>query len=246
MTNSLRHGLGVVIGVVATPLVWLGMFWSANELFSTGARLAPVTTGGTVLPLFVMLVLAAILGLIAAAPFVSPVAAVITGAVNLLFGVAIPVLPSAMIRLMHWLPDGIGLRSTTPAFVGMYALVGVILLVSAAFPHRWRAAARRPSTAAPAARYPWPGQPPAGPPGAPYGVPQAGPQGTPQGAQGVPWGAPPAGPQGAPQAYGHGPGQGPQPGPWGAADAEAAEPGPPPGASEGGEPLRAPFEEPGR
>ena len=230
MTNPLRHGLGVVIGVVATPLIWLAMFWSANEMLSAGSKLEPVSIAGTLLPLFVMLVLAAILGLVAAAPFISPAAAVIVGTVNLLFGVAIPILPNIMVSSMGWLPGGIALPSTTPAFAGMYALVGVMLLVSAAFPHRWRAPARRPSAGTAAAPYPWPGQAPAGP----RGAPPAGPQG-----------APPVGPQGAPQAYGYGAAQAPQRDPWGVASA-GTEPGPRPGASEGEQPQRSPFEEPGR
>jgi hypothetical protein len=106
------------------------------------------TITGTILPMLFLLVAGALLGLLAST-FVSPAGAVIAGAVNLLAGLAYPLLVRQMFDVTSWLPSHLSLDVSTSGLDGLYLVIGAVLLISAAPPGRWRPRTA-PATAAPA------------------------------------------------------------------------------------------------
>ncbi|HEY3681712.1 MAG TPA: hypothetical protein VGL93_01660 [Streptosporangiaceae bacterium] len=140
MTNTARHGLGALIGVIVTPVAWLLVAYAGEPLLrNLQLFVTRVTITGTILPMLAMIVAGALLGLLATT-FVSPVGAVVAGAVYLLAGLAYPVLFHQMFEVTSWLPGRLALQASNGGFNGMYLVAGALLLMSAIPPNRWRPA----------------------------------------------------------------------------------------------------------
>jgi hypothetical protein len=140
MTNTARHGLGALIGVIVAPVAWLLLAYGGDKLLrGTATFMVHVTITGTLLPMAAMIAAGALLGL-PATTFVSPVGAVVGGAVYLIAGVAYPLLMRHVFDLTSWLPGELPLHSSSGGFNGMYLVIGAMLLVSAIPPSRWRPA----------------------------------------------------------------------------------------------------------
>lgn len=141
MTNTARHGIGAVIGVIVTPIAWLLLTYGGGTLWRTVAQyVMRVSLTGTILPMLALLAAAALLGLLAST-FVSPVAAVIAGAVNLVAGLAYPLMVRTMFDVTAWLPSRFQMDASNAGLNGTYLVIGVVLLVTAVPPRRWKAAA---------------------------------------------------------------------------------------------------------
>ena len=141
MSNALRHLLGAVAGVVLTLLTWIGFGWASQRItmeyqthFAVATR--PAALAGIVL----ILVVAAGLGLATSARFASPIAALIPGVVFLVLGLAIMLAPGPTKFLTDMSPQAVGTITFGLSLQGVYPLLGVLLIVSAIPPHRWRAA----------------------------------------------------------------------------------------------------------
>ncbi|TDC68798.1 hypothetical protein E1200_10610 [Actinomadura sp. GC306] len=190
MSNGARHGLGVLVGLVVTPIIALCMMYGVDRLGRT-MRVYLFSGNDKYLGAAVLLVAALLLGLVVGSR-VSPLASLIPGAGYTAIGLVWLLAPRWAFEHAgrDILPREMWGGYATLAPLGIFLLIGVVLLVASLAPSRWKAAR-------PAAGY---GAPPApmgppmhgapahmGPPPAPqYGQPQW--QGAPQ------YGQPPAQP----------------------------------------------------
>lgn len=140
MSTVVRHLLGAVFGVVLTLLTWIGFAWAGSRItmeFQTYfSSTRPTALGALVL----VLVIGAALGLAASARFASPIAALIPGVVFFVLGLAIDLAPTATKFLTDMTPFNLGSYTFSLSMMGVYPLLGVLLIVSAIPPHRWRSA----------------------------------------------------------------------------------------------------------
>lgn len=220
MSNGARHGLGVLIGLVVTPVIALCLMYSSTK-FTEYFRYF-FTRGGEDRWIGAAAVLAAaVLVGLAAGSRVSPLASLIPGAAYA--GIGVLWLASPRFAFEH---SGRGLLSrelylgyTTLAPYGIFLLLGVALLVASLAPSRWKA-----RTAA-GPRYGGPPPAPLGPPPMPGGqAPMGAPQPPPAPGQSPSWqGAPQYG-QAPAQPHGQRPGSNPPPPPAPPAEGSRSEP----------------------
>ncbi|MEU5995274.1 hypothetical protein ABZ806_40385 [Spirillospora sp. NPDC047418] len=208
MSNGARHGLGVVAGLVLTPIIAACLFYGTNRLRMVMAfgysRFRNYHGEELWIGAGLVLLAAILLGLLVGSRL-SPVASLIPGAAFTLVGVVWFVSPTWAIRHpgRDVLPRDMSLGYTTLASIGVFFMLGVMLLVASLPPSRWKARARTDVAPrfgpppAPMGPPPMPGAPaPMG--AAPMGAPQPPPaqspswQGAPQPQQQPQFGAPPA------------------------------------------------------
>ncbi|NUW37212.1 hypothetical protein HTZ77_38280 [Nonomuraea sp. SMC257] len=186
MSNGVRHVLGVVAGIILPPLIAVMLMYGVTEVNLSFHNFVVSWTG------LALVVLAGALLAVLAASRVSPVASLLGGIGFTLLGVlpfieimSGPIVPD---RLMSgWLRNGY----LTLGLTGTFLLLGIVLLVSSAFPSRWRGS--RPVVVTPG--YVSQGQVSQGQVSREYGAPQYGPPqyGTSQGHGGSPsYGSPPS------------------------------------------------------
>ncbi|MFI0405057.1 hypothetical protein [Actinomadura sp. 3N508] len=170
MSNGARHVIGVVLGLIVTPLVAVGMAYGVDrmrlsvqrDVASLGGSADPADKwGGAAL----LLAVAIALGLVTASRL-SPLASLIPGVTFTGIGILWLVDPSWAVRYPTWdfIPSRLFLPYTTLGMFGIFLLLGVLLIAASVFPSRWQAR----TGAAP--RY---GSPPPAPMGPPpmHGVP---------------------------------------------------------------------------
>ncbi|MQA98277.1 MAG: hypothetical protein GEV11_28115 [Streptosporangiales bacterium] len=141
MSNAKRHALGVPVGLVAGPLA-LGLLAYGVHAHAT---LEGTGTLGTPVGMTCLVLGGLLTGMLAAARWASPLAALIAGALFAVPGVALlPPLAADLARqgVFQRVADTAG---TTPWRVaqgfgesGMMLAVGVLLLTTALLPNRWR------------------------------------------------------------------------------------------------------------
>lgn len=134
MSNGARHALGVVAGLILTPLVAAGLLYGAAELSQTFQQRFAVSWAG-----LGALVAAAVLLAFLTGSRLSPVASLVSG----LFLTAAGLLPVAEVTGARPLPPGwpphpFSLGYLTLGYTGVLLFVGVLLLVASVFPSRWR------------------------------------------------------------------------------------------------------------
>ncbi|MFA1551713.1 hypothetical protein [Actinomadura chokoriensis] len=192
MSNGARHGLGVVAGLVLTPVITLCLMYGVGRLrivYSFGiVRFQSYYGKELWIGLAVIAVAAVLLGLLTGSRL-SPVASLLAGAVYTAIGLIWLMWPRWAIThpdddvLPRDLEAGYGMLGP----VGVFFILGVLLLVASLAPSRWKA--RTPAGSAPSFGAPPPA--PMGPPPMPGAAPHMGaPQPPP--AQSPSW-------QGAPQ-----------------------------------------------
>ncbi|TYK53523.1 hypothetical protein [Actinomadura decatromicini] len=162
MSNGARHGLGVVIGLIVTPIIAACMAYGTTKLGQFARILAYEGSdrwvgGGLVL------VAAVLIGLVAGSR-VSPLASLIPGVVFTIVGLLWVFSPRWAFRHAgrDIIPDRIGDGYLTLSAFGIFLLLGVGLLVASVAPSRWRA--RTGLAHGPGPRF-------GGPPPAPMGPP---------------------------------------------------------------------------
>ncbi|WP_067825172.1 hypothetical protein [Actinomadura kijaniata] len=194
MSNGARHGLGAVVGLIATPVL-AGTLMLGLERAARYARTLELMSLERTAGLALLVAAAALVGLLAGSRL-SPLASLIPGAAFSLHGLAWLLSPTIMLDILDLLPKPLnrGYLLLEPQGVG--TLVGVALLVASFPPSRWRSGRTGPPPAAPphAAMAPQGAVPPLADPGSPdrperpampFGPPPAGPprsepgQGTP-------------------------------------------------------------------
>lgn len=139
MTNSARHALGVLAGLLLPALLAAGLWYGVGELSVTAQRELRVSW----VALGVLAVSGILLAFLAGSRL-SPVASLLGG----LAFTGLGVLPFAEISTgTRLLPDALLPSSLQSGFMtltysGLQFLLGVALLVVSAFPSRWRGRAR--------------------------------------------------------------------------------------------------------
>ncbi|WP_433474489.1 hypothetical protein ACQPZP_38005 [Spirillospora sp. CA-142024] len=163
MSNGARHGLGVVIGLVVTPVIALCLTYGAGRLsqvISLGiARFETYHGKELWIGAGLFLVAAAALGLVMGSRL-SPVASLVPGAAYTITGLVWFASPRWAIThpRTNDLPRELDLGYTTLASLGIFFLLGVMLVTASLAPSRWKAR----TNAAP--RFGGPPPAPAGPP----------------------------------------------------------------------------------
>ncbi|WP_046470376.1 hypothetical protein [Allosalinactinospora lopnorensis] len=190
MSNSVRHAIGIVIGLIAIPVLLHGLAFFGTRILLPLRTFEP--TAGAVIGIVAVVAIGAALGPLTTSR-ISPLAALIPGLGVGVFGV-IGSIPSPLVGALNL---SIGpIRSPWEMGTLHLLLIGGLLTASALFPSRWRAAPEVPH------RPPWQGGPGSGSgPGHMHATP--GPVGPPPYDQDSP--APPPGPGMQPWMYGSGP-----------------------------------------
>ncbi|QVJ02056.1 YIP1 family protein [Nocardiopsis eucommiae] len=143
----LRHLVGLLSGIALAPVLWVGVAWSADLL-------PKITEGDVSVATVFSVVVLCLVGIVGAALVASRFSPMAAGASGLLL-VALCLWPVVALDsvgpALYWLneesflyPSGAGLGVALP--------LGVLLLVSATTPTRWRAAADTGAAGLPAAR----------------------------------------------------------------------------------------------
>ncbi|MEU7001872.1 hypothetical protein [Nonomuraea sp. NPDC046570] len=140
MPDAVRHLIGAVAGGTALPLVYYLTEAGAKALREAYALLVPDLAGLGYLAAVVL-----VTGLLACWPWLSPLAALVCGLPLAALGAAFASSPDVAFLVIGLLPPIEPLTGTDEApgllagVTGLYLVVGAILVVSAAFPGRWRA-----------------------------------------------------------------------------------------------------------
>jgi len=132
----LRHSLGLLAGLVLTPLLWVGTAWSADQIAEHARSSA---SGGPLLTGCAAMIGVGLVGGVLAATRVSPLAAFVSGGV--LLGVPLWALldPASMdASVPGWLndPDSF-LRPLGPG-LPLFLALGTLLFISSLVLSRWR------------------------------------------------------------------------------------------------------------
>ncbi|GAA2314812.1 hypothetical protein GCM10010149_77990 [Nonomuraea roseoviolacea subsp. roseoviolacea] len=133
MSNGVRHVLGVVAGIVLPPLIAVMLMYGVTEVNRSFHNFVISWTG------LALIAAAGALVAVLAASRMSPIASLLGGIGFVVLGVlpfieimSGPVVPDALIP--GWVRNGY----LTLGLTGVFLLLGFVLLVSSAFPSRWR------------------------------------------------------------------------------------------------------------
>ncbi|NUW45464.1 hypothetical protein [Nonomuraea rhodomycinica] len=133
MSNGVRHVLGLVAGIVLPPLIAVMLMYGVTEVNRSFHNFAVSWAG------LALIVLAGALTAVLAASRMSPIASLLGGIAFVVLGVlpfieifSGPIVPDALVP--GWVRNGY----LTLGLTGVFLLLGIVLLVSSAFPSRWR------------------------------------------------------------------------------------------------------------
>lgn len=174
MPNAIRHVLGLVAGLVVTPLIAGCLMYGTFELYRSTRLAYTSDTGELWRGLVPLLVAALLLGLITGTR-VSPLASIVPGllftAVGLVWAIAPRWTIEHLYRPLHdRLEQGYSMLGSS----GLILVLGVALLGASLAPSRWRGRAAAPAAPAFGGAPPAPSAPqpaPMSPPPAPMGPP---------------------------------------------------------------------------
>jgi hypothetical protein len=186
MSSGARHGIGVVVGLIATPLIAGFLTYGVNRATVTVRVYAfDAPWSQRLIVAGALLVAAVALGLVAGSRL-SPLASLIPGVAFTGLGLMWFLAPGFALRNTgrDFLTDDLFLGYTYLSPAGIWLLLGVALVTASLSPSRWRGAGASPAPS-------------------PYGM-QAGPMG-PGGAPPQPYGPPVGQYQPAPSPYAPGP-----------------------------------------
>ncbi|NVI87936.1 hypothetical protein, partial [Actinomadura sp. BRA 177] len=144
MSNGARHGLGVVAGLVAVPAIAACLLYGTDRLrlvLSFGAARFQSYHGKELwIGAAFFIVAALVMGLVTGSRL-SPLASLIPGAVFTAVGLVWFASPRWAITHSgrDLLPDNVGIAYTTFGSMGIFFLLGVMLIVASLAPSRWKA-----------------------------------------------------------------------------------------------------------
>ncbi|MGI5165053.1 hypothetical protein ACQEU3_11920 [Spirillospora sp. CA-253888] len=164
MSNGARHGLGVLLGLIAAPLLALGLAVGMDRLFQ--AMRYSASTADRYSWAAVLLALGLAAGLLAGSRL-SPLASLLPGLLLSGLGLLWLLAFRRMAELSEPLPDEVSRAFLNIGGMGAMMVVGALLVAASLSPSRWkgrRPAAAQPRHAAPSAQAPEPMGPPPGPP----------------------------------------------------------------------------------
>jgi hypothetical protein len=175
MANGARHGLGVVAGLVAAPVIYAGLLFGTERLLRnrqvTLVQYRDKIGSEGITAIVVFLAVAAVIAILVSSR-ISPLASLIPGALLTLYGLPWVVKPIWMSDKIPDLPDKFEMANFTLSPLGIPLLIGLILLLASVIPSRWRPSGA--PMAAQAARYGVAASPPPAPGGPPAPAPMYG------------------------------------------------------------------------
>ncbi|MFC4049432.1 hypothetical protein ACFOY4_07045 [Actinomadura syzygii] len=139
MSNGARHGLGVVIGLVVTPIIAACMTYGTVRL-GQFARIFAYQGSDRWIGGGLILLAAVLIGLVAGSR-VSPLASLIPGFVYTVVGLLWVFAPRWAFRHAgrDFIPYRLGNGYLTLSSLGVFLLLGVALVVASVAPSRWQA-----------------------------------------------------------------------------------------------------------
>ena len=134
----MRHLLGVILGVILAAALVAGGGWGYNRLARTMTLASPhLTSTRTLLALAALLGTGLLLGLLLAGPWVSPLATVLPGLAALAWTALYVVSQHRAIQLIPMKSSHIGQGAEVLLETGVYALLGIAMLIPLFVPSRW-------------------------------------------------------------------------------------------------------------
>ena len=135
----MRHVLGVILGVIMAAALVAGGGWGYNRLARAMTLASPhLTSTRTLLALAALLGTGLLLGLLLAVPWVSPLATVLPGLAVLGWTALYVVSQHRALQLIPSQSGHIGQGAQVLLETGVYALVGIAMLIPLFIPSRWR------------------------------------------------------------------------------------------------------------
>jgi hypothetical protein len=145
MHSKSSHLIGVLAGLIAAPVLFFLMLKAGDDLtriaLFDGPNLLggpPMSTAGSASAALLLAAAAVIAGLLASTWRLSPLAPLVAGLPLVALGVYAEIDYVGMLRLLdHLLPSSLMPTAVDLEFSRMPQVLGVVLLVSAAWPWRW-------------------------------------------------------------------------------------------------------------
>ncbi len=135
----MRHLFGIVLGVVLAAALFFGGGWGFHRLVSlTNVTSSQLTSTHGLTSLAALLGTGLLLGLLMAAPRVSPLATAVPGVAALAATALYVASPSRAISLIPMKTTTYGLGAHTLLGSGVYALLGLAMIIPLFVPSRWR------------------------------------------------------------------------------------------------------------
>ncbi len=135
----MRHLFGIVVGVVLAAALFFGGGWGFHRLVSlTNVTSAQLTSTRGLTSLAAMLGTGLLLGVLMAAPRVSPLATAVPGVAALAATALYVASPSRAVSLIPMKTSTFGLGAHALLGTGIYALLGIAMIIPLFVPSRWR------------------------------------------------------------------------------------------------------------
>jgi hypothetical protein len=147
----MRHLVGLILALAMSAAVFFGAGWSSARLLAAHAAGTSLVSASSGLVLAALLGAGLLLGVLVAAPLLSPLGAGLPGLVFLAWSAVYVVKAHLALRLipLSGMTAASGFRTMLTG--GMLALLGIVMIVPMFVPSRWRSREPADEFAAPAA-----------------------------------------------------------------------------------------------
>ncbi|GAA2215118.1 hypothetical protein GCM10009850_105850 [Nonomuraea monospora] len=133
MRDTMRHVIGAVVGLAALPVIYYGLAIASHRLLDRIGDF-DVSSEGTGLYVTMLVGVGIVLAVLAGWQLLSPLAPLLAGAGLSLVGGIWAIDPGAAVLELVSFPAASGLVGAS----GVYLLIGVMMLLLAFVPSRWR------------------------------------------------------------------------------------------------------------
>lgn len=134
----MRHLLGVILGIILAAALVAGGGWGYNRMAHAMTMGSTLTSTRSLLVLAALLGTGLLLGLLLAGPWVSPLATVLPGLAALAWTALYVVSQHRALQLIPMKSSHVGKGAEVLLETGVYALLGIAMLVPLFVPSRWR------------------------------------------------------------------------------------------------------------
>lgn len=139
-----RHFLGFVLALGLLAILFFGMAWSVGRIVvlrgsvtALGTEHALTSTRGLI-AVGVLVATGLVIGILLAAPAVSPVATGLPGLVLLAWSALVVMHSRYAVRYLPWPGSHFGTGLTYLLFNGVLGLIGAVMIIPLIVPSRWR------------------------------------------------------------------------------------------------------------
>jgi hypothetical protein len=135
----MRHLFGIILGIAMGAALFFGGGWGFHGLNVLALSTSPHLTSNTALvSLGALLATGLLLGVLMAVPQISPLATAVPGVAALAVTAMYVVSPSHTLRLIPLKHSNFGFGAHAMLVTGVYAALGIAMLVPLFVPSRWR------------------------------------------------------------------------------------------------------------